>query len=97
MTLLKSIVVCLALANVGYFLWSRGIAHPLADAAPAPASSLKLASEGGSQPRSAAAGAADDGAAGAGSILGASGGVAASGGAPASSSIGTADWSSTSP
>jgi hypothetical protein len=77
-TLLKSIVVCLALANVGYFLWTRGIAHPLADEAAAPASSLKLASEAGSQPRSAAAGAADDSPAGAGSILGASGGVEAS-------------------
>ena len=27
MTLLKSIVVCLVLANVGYFLWARGIAR----------------------------------------------------------------------
>ena len=26
MTLLKGIVVCLVLANVGYFLWARGIA-----------------------------------------------------------------------
>ncbi|MEP6883640.1 MAG: hypothetical protein ABJC66_02715 [Gammaproteobacteria bacterium] len=46
MTLLKSIVVCLVLANVGYFLWARGIAKT-AEAPPpvAPAASLKLASE----------------------------------------------------
>lgn len=45
MTLLKSIVVCLVLANVGYFLWVRGIGQapqaPQAAAAP----TLKLASE----------------------------------------------------
>lgn len=46
MTLLKSIVVCLVLANVGYFLWARGIAKPPQAAAPAmPAATLKLASE----------------------------------------------------
>ena len=46
---LKSIVVCLVLANVGYFLWERGFAAPadmgrasVAGAAPA---TLKLASE----------------------------------------------------
>ncbi len=45
MTLLKSIVVCLVLANVGYFLWSRGIAKA-PDAAPAtPTATLRLASE----------------------------------------------------
>lgn len=46
MTLLKTIVVCLVLANVGYFLWAGGIATSAGPAAPAtPATSLKLASE----------------------------------------------------
>jgi hypothetical protein len=45
MTLLKSIVVCLVLANVCYFLWERGIAKsPEGSAAPVSAT-LKLASE----------------------------------------------------
>jgi hypothetical protein len=44
-TLLKSIVVVLALANAGYFLWTRGIAHPLEAGAEAPATTLKLTSE----------------------------------------------------
>jgi len=43
--LLKSIVVCLVLANVGYFLWARGIAKTEAPAPVVPAASLKLASE----------------------------------------------------
>ena len=46
MTLLKSIVVCLVLANVGYFLWARGIAKPPEGLPPAAsAATLKLASE----------------------------------------------------
>jgi hypothetical protein len=46
LTLLKSIVVCLVLANVGYFLWARGIAKaPEAPAQVAAAMTLKLASE----------------------------------------------------
>jgi hypothetical protein len=46
LTLLKSIVLCLVLANVGYLLWSRGIAKTPEAAAPAtPAATLKLASE----------------------------------------------------
>ena len=46
MTLLKSIVAGLLLANVGYFLWSRGIAKTLeAAVAVAGPSTLKLASE----------------------------------------------------
>jgi hypothetical protein len=46
LTLLKTIVVCLVLANVGYFLWARGIAGaPEAAGSVAPAMSLKLASE----------------------------------------------------
>jgi hypothetical protein len=45
-TLLKSFVVCLVLANVVYFLWARGIAKtPEAPAPVMPASTLKLASE----------------------------------------------------
>ena len=45
MTILKSIVVVLVLANVCYFLWEHGIAKaPEADVAAAPAT-LKLASE----------------------------------------------------
>jgi hypothetical protein len=45
LTLLKTLVVCLVLANVCYFLWDRGIAKSSAGTAPAAASSLKLASE----------------------------------------------------
>ena len=46
MTLLKSLVVCLVLANVGYFLWAHGIAKtPDQPATPSPAETLKLASE----------------------------------------------------
>jgi hypothetical protein len=45
LTLLKSIVVCLVLANVGYFLWARGIAKTEAPAPLVPAATLKLASE----------------------------------------------------
>jgi hypothetical protein len=45
-TLLKSIVMCLVLANVGYYLWARGIAKtPEAPALGMPAATLKLASE----------------------------------------------------
>jgi hypothetical protein len=55
LTLLKSIVVCLVLANVCYFLWERGIAKSSPGAAaPAPAT-LTLASEGREGARSAAA------------------------------------------
>ena len=52
MTVLKSIVACLVLANMGYFLWSRGIART--EQAPAqlsPAPTLKLASESGEASR----------------------------------------------
>ena len=47
MTLLKSIVVCLVLANVGYFLWARGIGkrEVPAPAPPQSVPSLTLASE----------------------------------------------------
>ncbi len=45
MTLLKSIVVLLALANVGYFLWTRDIAHPRETVPEAPVTTLKLTAE----------------------------------------------------
>jgi len=46
LTLLKSIVVCLVLANVGYFLWARGIADTTAGSIPLKSAPvLKLASE----------------------------------------------------
>ncbi len=79
MTLLKSIVVCLVLANVGYFLWARGIAKP-ADAplASKPAASLKLASESAEASRTGGAGSASD--AGAGSTSTAGSGIAGSNG-----------------
>jgi len=70
LTLLKSIVVCLVLANVGYFLWARGIAKtPEAPAPSAPAASLKLASESAEIPRPPSAD-ADGGAAGGSAITG---------------------------
>ncbi len=52
MTLLKSLVVCLVLANVGYFLWARGIAKaPDAAVLAMPVASLQLASESGGTAR----------------------------------------------
>jgi hypothetical protein len=45
MTLLKSIVVCLVLANVCYFLWEHGIAGAPEAAVPVVPGTLKLASE----------------------------------------------------
>ena len=72
MTLLKSIVVVLALANVGYFLWTRGIAHPLEAAPEAPTTTLKLTSEVPASQRGAPPPAGDDptGAAGVGGVGG---------------------------
>jgi hypothetical protein len=56
LTLLKTIVVCLVLANVWYFLWERGIAKaPRSDTAQAPAT-LKLVSESGEIPHAEPAG-----------------------------------------
>jgi hypothetical protein len=71
-TLLKSIVVVLALANVGYFLWTRGIAHPLEAAPEASTTTLKLTSEVPASQRGAPPPAADDptGAAGVGGVGG---------------------------
>jgi hypothetical protein len=46
LTLLKTLVVCLVLANVCYFLWEHGIAKsPEPVVAPPPPGTLKLASE----------------------------------------------------
>ncbi len=47
MTVLKSIVVCLALANAAYFLWAQGVAAPTEApiAVAAPATTLKLVGE----------------------------------------------------
>lgn len=82
MTILKSLVVCLALANVGYFLWVRGIAKSQdATSAAAMTTTLKLASEAAGvahAPVGGDSGATDDSAAGGsrpgGGIVGASGG-----------------------
>jgi hypothetical protein len=81
-TILKSIVVCLALANIGYFLWARGIGDREGSpgAAPQPAAGLRLASESPGAAR-AAPDAASPGAAG---ISGASGGTDTAADAPAS-------------
>jgi hypothetical protein len=45
LTLLKTIVVCLVLANVCYFLWAHGIGKSPENAAATPAPTLRLASE----------------------------------------------------
>ena len=84
MTIVKSIVVGLALANVGYFLWVRGPAGSSDSAVvAAPAATLKLASEVPAGAR------ADDGAAAAGGgIAGASGGKDAGEGAHDDASAG---------
>jgi hypothetical protein len=79
-TLLKSIVVLLALANVGYFLWSRGIAHPQDAGAAAPAATLKLTAEVSGAQRAAPAVNDDQaGSSGAAGIVGTGGGVDAPG------------------
>jgi len=77
-TLLKSIVVCLVLANVGYFLWARGIAKaPEAPPPAVPAATLKLASESG-ETAHAASPDAGSGAAGITGVVGSGGGMDAS-------------------
>ena len=59
--LLKSIVVCLVLANLGYFLWARGIANTAEPPARTePAATLKLAPESLQAARLAGAGSATD-------------------------------------
>jgi hypothetical protein len=88
LTLLKSIVVCLVLANVGYFLWARGIAKaPDAPVQAAAAMTLKLASEipdAGHAPAANAAVATGGGAGGTGSPGGSAASIGAGDkGAPA--------------
>jgi hypothetical protein len=56
LTLIKSIVVTLVLANVVYFLWERGIAKSNDVIAAADAGTLKLASEAGAATRAAPSG-----------------------------------------
>jgi hypothetical protein len=73
-TLLKAIVVCLALANVGYFLWAQGLGTTSVGGPPA-ATPLKLVSESAETPRPA------DRDGGVGSLVGASGGSDAAAGA----------------
>jgi hypothetical protein len=74
-TILKSIVICLALANVGYFLWVRGIAHaPSAAHASAPQTTLRLASEA---PAGGHAAPAVDGVSASAGLVGVSGGPGA--------------------
>jgi hypothetical protein len=81
LTLLKSIVVCLVLANVGYFLWAHGVAGTAATPAqPAPAATLKLASE---SPPGANAGATVEGRSAGGLSGGTATGSAGAGGAAA--------------
>jgi len=71
LTLLKAIVVCLVLANVGYFLWAGGIAKSADPAvSAAPATSLKLASESPESSRAPSAGAGSGAAAGSGAVAG---------------------------
>ncbi len=84
MTIVKSIVIFLALANIGYFLWSRGIgdAEPSVSGA-APAASLKLASETSAAPRAAGDAVTDLNAAGGiggAAGIGGAGGIAGAGG-----------------
>jgi hypothetical protein len=90
LTLLKSIVVCLVLANVGYYLWARGIAKtPEAPAPAVPAASLKLVSESSETaraPSSDTAGAGGNAALGGGGAPGGNG-VGASNGAAGSDGL----------
>jgi len=92
-TILKSIVICLALANVGYFLWVRGIAHSdSAAAGSVPQSTLKLLSEAPAGGHPAPTG--DTGEA-SGGLAGASGGASAgpSGGAGGAADAGSSSSS----
>ena len=57
--LLKSVVVCLVLANAGYFLWARGIAKTAEPPLEMQGPTLKLASESGEAPRGAGSTGAD--------------------------------------
>jgi hypothetical protein len=91
LTLLKSIVVCLVLANVGYFLWSRGIAGTTeAPVQAAPAATLKLASESPRGANAEAGGAAVGGGAAAGLSGSAATGSAGAAGLPGGTTAGGA-------
>ncbi len=84
MTVLKSLVACLALANIGYFLWTHGIAKSQAVPNVAAPSTLELVSEVAEPPRPADAAAPSGGAAGgSGPSGGAPGDVPSDAGAPA--------------
>jgi hypothetical protein len=89
LTLLKSIVVCLVLANVGYFLWAHGVAGTAqTPAQPAPAVTLKLASESPGGANAGASGVAAEG----GAAVGLSGGPATgSAGAAGGTAAGNAE------
>jgi len=84
LTTIKAVVACLALANAGYFLWTRGVGSSESGASPAPAeATLKLASESPAALRAPAEGAAQAPA----GITGSAGG-AGEGSAPAPPSSG---------
>jgi len=71
--MLKGVVLCLVLANVGYFLWARGIAGtPETPASGISAATLQLASE---SPETSRAASADAGNAPAAGLTGVSGGT----------------------
>ena len=71
MTLLKTLAVCLVLANVCYFLWARGIAKTPQSVVAAPTSgTLKLASESPETSRSEAIGSTVSGSTAIGSTAG---------------------------
>jgi hypothetical protein len=84
-TILKSIVICLALANVGYFLWVRGIAQaPRAADASTPQTTLRLASEApAGVPAARPAVPAGDGGSATGGLVGASSGAGGGSSGPA--------------
>jgi len=87
---LKSLVVVLALANVGYFLWTRGVAHPLETGAEAPMSTLKLTSEVPASQRGAPFPTADEDSVTPAEIAGMAGAGAGGGGAPGAGAPGAA-------
>ena len=95
--LLKSMVVCLVLANAGYFLWARGIAMTAEPPLEIQGPSLTLASESGGAPRASRGGSAHANSAGA--VNGADstlGGTGDAAGAPASAgSAGDSDRAQT--
>jgi hypothetical protein len=96
LTLLKSIVVCLVLANVGYFLWARGIGNTAQAPPPAAsASTLKLASESPQPGPAVGAAAPGSGPDVPRAEAGAGAGTAAASGAGASSVAGTGGGAST--